>query len=108
MIQGTLFPECSHQNTETVLEKSGPHYARELCAECRKFLRWLPNPKTVEQQERNDKILTGLAKVPNLNDWERRFVREVVTHKHISPKQQGQLNLLRDKYLGFREEELHL
>ena len=97
--QGSLFQECSHQRRHMVLMKSGPHYAKLVCSDCDRFLKWEPHPDTIQLQKRNGAILTGLSKVPNLPPWERQFVRDLVTHKHISPKQQETLNLLEGTYL---------
>jgi hypothetical protein len=35
-----------------------------------------------------------------LTGWEREFIRSLVTHKHISPKQQGTLLDLHAKYFA--------
>jgi len=99
--QGTLFTECSHPTRKVVHEKrGGPHYARLVCAKCEKFIAWLPSPETQARRENNFRILTALAKLEQLTDWERQFVRDLASHKNISPKQQALLLQLRDKYLG--------
>lgn len=98
--QGTLFRECSHPHPHAVSQKSGPHYAKLVCSDCGKFLRWLPSPETIKRKQENDLILTALSKLPNLPPWERQFVRDLVTHKHMSPKQQAKLLEVRDKFLG--------
>jgi hypothetical protein len=74
------------------------HHAKEVCADCGIFIRWLPKPETVERQKQNAEILTALAKKP-LPEWEREFVRTLATHKNISPKQQKILLQLKDTYL---------
>ena len=99
MNQGTLFGECQHTRTIIVPEKRGPHHAKELCADCKKFLGWLPNPETVERQKKNEEILTNLSKLENLTEWERQFIREITSHKNISPRQQEKILLLKSKYL---------
>ena len=81
------------------LMKSGPHYAKLICSDCGSFLKWEPFPDTVEQQKKNDQILTALSKLPDLPAWERQFIRDVVTHKHLSPRQQKKLLELADKLL---------
>lgn len=97
--QETLFPECHHQETIEVLERGrSPHYARRVCKHCNRFLGWIPKPETLLKQLENSHILSQLAK-RDLTEWERHFISGLVTHKNISPRQQGQLHMLRDKYL---------
>jgi recombinational DNA repair protein (RecF pathway) len=98
MTQGTLFRECAHQHILVVPEKRGPHYAKEVCSDCRKFLRWLPKPETIQRHKANMDLLNDLVHRDNLTGWERQFVRDLCTHKHLSPRQQEKLDLLRDKY----------
>jgi hypothetical protein len=101
--QGTLFGECSHQKMSMVKTTAGPHYAKLVCFECGKFLRWMPKPETIEQQKENAAILTALSKLPYLPPWERQFVLDLATHKNISPKQRAKLLELRDLLLGRRD-----
>lgn len=74
--QGTLFQECQHKQTGVV-----------------------PTPETEQRHLDNQVILTALSKL-QLPSWERQFVRDVVTHKRITPKQQATLLELRDRFLG--------
>jgi hypothetical protein len=97
--QGSLFTECSHPRTIVVPQKSGPHFARQICADCKKFLGWLPKPETIARRKENAEILTALSKLRGLSEWERGFIRDIASHKNLSPKQQSQIELLRDKYL---------
>lgn len=98
--QSFLFTECSHPHTQVVPEKRGPHYAKLICTDCKRFLRWMPSPETIKRREENARILTMLAKSDGLSEWERQFVRDMSSHKNISPKQQALLYQLRDKYGG--------
>lgn len=82
-----------------VLMKRGPHYAKLVCSDCQRFLRWEPHPKTIRQETENARILTELSKLENLGSWEREFIRDITTHKHLSPKQQAKLLELRDLLL---------
>lgn len=78
----------------------GPHYAKRLCSDCDKFLGWEPRPETIKNRQENSVILNALVKMPDLPAWERNFIRDLVTHKNISPKQQAKLLELRDIYLS--------
>jgi hypothetical protein len=96
--QGAFFQECPHPHIIVVAEKRGPHTAKRICKDCRKFFGWVPSAENVLQRKENEEILTALAKLV-LPAWERQFVRTLVTHKNISPKQQAKLLELRDTYL---------
>ena len=98
-VQGVFFGECQHPRTVIVPEKRGPHHARKVCSDCHKFLGWIPKPENVQRLRRNAEILTALSKLDNLPDWERGFIRYLSSHKNITPKQQDELLLLRDRYL---------
>lgn len=98
--QATLFEaDCPHEVVEEIFLPSGPHYAKQVCRECRKFLRWSPKPETIHRREENKAILTALAK-RELPEWERCFVRELARCRDLSPRQQAKLLSLRDIILG--------
>lgn len=41
---------CDAQTeTKTVIQQSGPHYAKEGCAVCGKYYKWLKKPATETQ-----------------------------------------------------------
>jgi hypothetical protein len=97
--QGRLFGECSHAHTFFLPAQSGPHHGKAVCADCGKFMGWVAKPENIDRQKKNAEILTALSKLDNLPPWERQFVRDLVTHKHISPRQQQKLYELRDVFL---------
>jgi hypothetical protein len=97
-IQGAFFGECPHPHKIVVPEKRGPHVAKLICKDCKKFFSWIPNPETIQRRKDNAAILTALSKL-ELPSWERQFVRDLVTHKNISPRQQAKLEQLRDVFL---------
>lgn len=37
-------PACHCQRVTVEPTPGGPHHAKELCADCRRFLRWVPKP----------------------------------------------------------------
>jgi hypothetical protein len=75
------------------------HYAMETCAICRRFVRWLPKPETVQRQRLNTFRLARLAMRPDLTDWERRFVGDVSKLAKLSPRQQVLVERLCREYL---------
>jgi hypothetical protein len=92
--------DCPHPHKVVVAEKRGPHHAKLICKDCHKFFGWIPKPETVKQRQENEKILTALSKLPNLPPWERQFVRQLSTLRHLSPRQQEKLLQIRDIHLG--------
>lgn len=98
-IQGTLFSDCPHAHKIVVPEKRGPHHAKLICKDCRKFFGWIAKPETVQRQKDNAEILTALSKMENLPPWERQFVRDLSSTKNVSPKQQTKLDQIRDAFL---------
>lgn len=98
MIQDTFFGECQHTRTLVIPEQHGPHHAKEVCSDCHKFLGWVPKPETIQRRADNTRLLNALVKLDTLTEWERGFVRQMTSHKTISPKQQQTLDLLREKY----------
>lgn len=90
--QSLLFKECEHLRTHMIRMPAGHiHYAKVVCSDCDKFVRWEPKPETLERQKKNAEILSALALCPDLPPWERGFVRYLATQKHFSPKQQKKL-----------------
>ena len=99
-IQGAFWGDCTHPHKVVVPEKRGPHVATQICRDRKKFFSWIPKPESVARQHENTAILTSLSKLPNLPPWERQFVRDLTSHKHISPRQQAKLLELQDRFLG--------
>jgi hypothetical protein len=97
--QGFLFGQCDHGHTVFCPTPEGPHHGKAICVDCGKFMGWVAKPENIDIQKRNAEILTALSKIENLPAWERQFVRDLVTHKHISPRQQQKLYELRDRFL---------
>jgi hypothetical protein len=93
------FGDCPHPHKIVVAEKRGPHHAKIICKDCKKFFSWVPKPQNVAQKRENDEILTALSKLKDLPSWERQFVRQLSTLRHLSPRQQEKLLQLRDLYL---------
>lgn len=98
--QGRFFGECSHGHTYFLPAQHGPHHGSAVCADCGKFMGWVAKPETLKQREENAKILTTLSKMPNLPSWERHFVRDISSTKHLSPRQQKKLLEVWDFYKG--------
>ena len=92
---------CDHRHVTVVPEKrDSVHHAKVICVHCRKFMKWLPKPENVQRQKENAEILTALSKLKDLPSWERQFVRQLSTLRHLSPKQQEKLLHIRDLHLG--------
>jgi hypothetical protein len=91
---------CPHTATRVELMPQGhKHYAMETCAICRRFVRWLPRPETIERARNNAFRLARLAMCSELNSWERGFVRDVARRRKLSPRQQEIVERLCREYL---------
>lgn len=100
-----LFPEvasksnCDHRHTRTTLTPELQHYAREDCALCGKFLRWLKKPETVEREKENAKKITQLRDVRGMCEWEKGFMLNLDKQgTRLSPRQQEWLDKIWVKY----------
>ena len=44
-------PHCGTIDTPVLEPGSGPHHARLRCRQCDRWLRWLPTPRPVAQED---------------------------------------------------------
>jgi hypothetical protein len=92
---------CRHSTTRVeVMPQGYTHHAREVCAKCGRFVRWLPRPETIERARLNAFRLARLAMRPDLTGWERQFIRSVGEKKHLSPRQEALIARLVENYLS--------
>ncbi len=89
-------PRCGSCQIEEVLTPEGCHYAKLVCTECARFLRWLPSPEAeAKRRALYDRVLTVLPHA--LPGWDLNFVSNIATGlatgrvKSLSPKQLAQL-----------------
>lgn len=92
---------CRHGTTRVALMPQGHmhDHARVICAVCGRFIRWSSKPATIERQRLNAFRLARLAMRPDLTDWERRFVSDVLKLAKLSPRQQALVERLCREYL---------
>ena len=91
---------CKHAATRVELMPQGhTHHAREVCATCRRHVRWLPKPETFERRTLNSFKLARLGMCEGLSKWERDFVRDISQRQKLSPRQQEILDELVEKFL---------
>jgi len=87
------YSACAHTATRVVRMAEGHiHHAREVCAVCCRFLRWLPKPETVERRRLNAVKLGKLTSCAGLDAWQRNFIRDVSQRQCLSPRQQCKLD----------------
>ncbi len=89
---------CEHCNSRVEQLANGPHYAKEICTDCGRILRWIPKPATLERQQFNALRLARLAMSDQLSNWERNFIHSVSQRKKVSPKQQQIIDRLCAQY----------
>ena len=91
---------CTHPVTRTErLSDCHQHYARLRWGVCGRYLRWLPQPETIEGQKLNAFKLAKLAMCDRLNPWERRFVADMSRRNRMSPRQHEIVERLCRDYL---------
>jgi hypothetical protein len=94
---------CDHDQTRIAMEPPGSvHFAREICSNCDRVLRWLPKPATIEHRRFNALRIARLSMNQALSDWERRFVKSIAQQRKLSPRQQAVLDKLAATYLRGR------
>jgi hypothetical protein len=91
---------CEHEETRVAIEPPGSvHFAKEICLNCDRVLRWLPKPATVTRCRRNGLRLARLGMCDRLTHWERNFVLGISGRAKLSPKQQAIIDRLAATYL---------
>jgi hypothetical protein len=91
---------CMHERTRIEHMSSGQiHYARRVCCDCQRQLCWIANPANTERRRNNAANLKTLLAEAPLNSYERDFCQNIINKHSLSPKQQGLLNALSEKYL---------
>lgn len=80
---------CDHQNRRVKVLTEGPHYAREDCLDCGRFIRWCKKPETIAREARTIEMLSALKHNNSLSHWEHNFVISLIEQgvKKLSPKQ---------------------
>src|SRR5262245_41248363 len=91
---------CNHNSTRIVIEWPGStHFAREVCLNCDRVLRWLPKPSTVQHRRLNAYRIAKLAMCDRLSAWERSFIKSISQRQKLSPKQEAVIERLAATYL---------
>jgi hypothetical protein len=103
MSQELLFPDCKHSVIQTVPTPELQHFAKEVCADCGAFLRWLPKPENLERQKERQAQIEELRATGRLSDWEREFLATISAQRTLSPKQTDRFNEMLGKYFGVKE-----
>jgi hypothetical protein len=81
--------ECAHEETRIAIEPPGSvHFAREVCRNCDRVLRFVPKPQTIERQHMNAFRIAKLTMCNGLTSWQRKFVSDIAPLKKLSPRQQ--------------------
>ncbi len=83
-------PDCFCQ--EFSLGAGTPtHYASVRCAECDRFIRWLPHPQNHEAHGDENALIDRLLSCDRLNAWERKFCQSLKGLRKRSPRQRLKL-----------------
>jgi len=92
---------CEHEATRNVMEPpNSVHYAREICQNCDRVLRWIAKPETIARHRVTALRITQLMMTGSLSEWEKGFLRSIATQRKLSPRQLALLDKLCATYLG--------
>lgn len=39
-----ICPKCQSENTREIIMETGPHYAKLVCVDCGRWIKWVPKP----------------------------------------------------------------
>jgi len=93
--------DCEHSETRIeILPPGSVHFAKELCLNCERVLRFMPKPATAQRQHTNAFRVAKLTMCNGLTSWEREFVKSVAQQRKLSPKQQSCLDRICAERLG--------
>lgn len=74
------------------------HHSKAVCKYCNHFMKWLPNPKTLELMEIHQNKLRDLEKhIELLSSYEATFIGDMKNRKKMTPKQIAFLEALYEK-----------
>jgi len=80
---------CNHNNRTDILTPELPHYGKEVCADCGKFFRWIPNPATPSASKEAESAVAKLGKL-NISEREKEFLESIRRQKFFfTPKQRN-------------------
>ena len=79
--------EESDGTTEEVLTNKGLHYAKLVCAHCKHFIKWLPNPNITKAVDERTLIIDQMLLDSILNDVQKGFLTQIRTRRFLTPKQ---------------------
>lgn len=92
---------CQHR---TVLVEYLPpesvHFAHEVCARCRRHVRWIAKPATIARRGLTAFRLAKLAMCSSLSACESTFIRSVSEQRKLSPKQLEIIDRIASQHLG--------
>jgi hypothetical protein len=92
--------KCCEKYDETykviVMPLEFKHHSKAVCAYCEHFMKWLPNPKTIQEQEERQRKVKRLMECTNLSEYDQHFLKDMSTHIKMTPKQVAYLEKLYD------------
>jgi hypothetical protein len=67
---------CGSNNTEIKIGPFGPHYAKLICSNCKRYIQWLPKPK-LNSKSRED-FTKGCRSSDNIEEELNRILNDEV------------------------------
>lgn len=80
---------CQHKEKEIIQMPIGYiHYAKTVCAKCKKFMYWEQNPNITSEIEKRNNRIDRILEEERLNSFEEQFLETIRKKRFLTPKQQ--------------------
>ena len=89
-----ICPKCESDNLTIIRTPNTHHYAKLVCDDCDRWIRWLPNPHNTVGYDLRTEQIKDLLETDRINDYERRFLNHIKDVRHLTPHQRVFLNNL--------------
>lgn len=95
--------DCEHFKTNIeLMPEEHVHYAKLVCADCNKFIKWHPNPlikeTTLRRNVQIERIINNEDGYYLLSDYERKFMNSIHNKAFLTEKQSAFFQKILDKY----------
>jgi hypothetical protein len=101
LVGGPQGSGCQHKFTRIERMPEGfVHHSKEVCQQCGRVLRWVPDPRNVERRKLLCAYVARLLTAQGLTRWEKGFVDSLRSQAKFSPRQEEVLGNLYRRYFG--------
>jgi hypothetical protein len=92
---------CLHQTLVKVInDPPSVHYGKLICSQCGRFIKWIPNPHTIERVIQQEVLINQMIDVyhTRMSSYEIIFLSDIKSNKFLLPKQLLFFEELKKKY----------